>query len=69
VINKEVAHKKPKQLFQIESINIVKSDQAAGPGPQVEMTQFEKEMEHTGQKYMVRLLETPAHIFQVMRFQ
>jgi len=42
VINKEVAHKKPKQLFQIESTNIVKSDPAAGLGPQVEMTQLEK---------------------------
>ena len=33
VTNKEVAHKKPKQLFQIESINIIKSDPAGGLGP------------------------------------
>jgi len=59
VINKEVAHKKPKQLFQIKPINTVKSDPAAGVGPQVEMTQFKKEMEHTGQKYKVRLLWKP----------
>jgi len=61
VINKEVAHKKPKQLFQIKPINTVKSDPAAGVGPQVEMTQFKKETAHkTGPKSTIDYQPTRA---------
>jgi len=55
-IKNEVAYKELQQMLEIESIDTVNSDPTAAHGPTGEMAQFEKEIEHTGQQYKVRLL-------------